>query len=120
MNLIALFFVLLFALPAAAFAGTATLTWTANTEADLAGYKVYRGTSACAAPSTVLTPLATVGKVVTYTDSTIPAFDGELCYEITAIDVAGNESAHSTRASKAVNLVPPSAPSTPTIGTVTP
>lgn len=96
--------------PTLAFSADAVLTWTANTEPDLAGYKIYRSTSACAVPTTVLSPLTSVGVVTTYTDTALPAFEGELCYEITAIDVAGNESAHSNRVKKAVNLVPPVAP----------
>lgn len=98
-----------------AFAGSADLSWTANTETDLAGYKVYRGNGVCAIGP--LQPLlnasgvpVSLGKVTTFTDATVPVFDGSLCYEITAVDVAGNESAHSNRATKAVNLVPPVPP----------
>lgn len=97
-------------------APSAVLSWSANPEADLAGYKVYRGTGACGFGP--LQPLLTaagvpvsVGKVTTYTDANIPPFDGDLCYEITAFDTAGNESlVRSNRPIKVVNLVPPQAP----------
>lgn len=97
-----------------AFAASIKLTWTPNTEADLKGYKVYRGTGTC--PVGPLQPLTAnnvhveVGKVATYTDTTIPQIDGTVCYEITAIDLSGNESPRSNRATKTVNLVPPIAP----------
>lgn len=108
-----------------ALAGSATLTWTPNSEADLAGYHVYRGNGVCAPGP--LQPLldpagtpVTLGKVATYTDASVPSFDGSLCYELTAFDTGGNESVHSTRASKTVNLVPPVAPAGLVITTVTP
>lgn len=103
-------------------AGTANLTWTANTEPDLAGYKLYRGNGVCAVGP--LQPL--VGGVlipkpaISFSDTTVPNFDGNLCYELTAVDTAGNESPHSIRASKVVNLVPPAAPLDLQLVTVTP
>lgn len=90
-------------------ASTATLAWNANTDVDLAGYKIYRAVGICpVGPITTL--LSSVGKVVGYTDTTVPAVDGNLCYEITAIDTIGNESIHSNRAVKALNTIPPVAP----------
>ena len=38
-------FLLVFGIPALALAGSATLHWQANTESDLAGYRIYYGTS---------------------------------------------------------------------------
>ena len=105
-----------------ASAGTANLTWTANTEADLAGYKLYRGNGVCAVGP--LQPLGTgaliAAPATSFTDTTVPTFDGSLCYELTAVDTAGNESPRSIRATKAVNLVPPIAPTGLTITSVTP
>jgi hypothetical protein len=108
-----------------AYAANTTLTWTPNTESDLAGYKVYRGNGVCAIGP--LQPLVVGGSNVsvlvplaTYTDTTVPTFDGQLCYEITAFDTAGNESPHSVRATKAVNLIPPVAPAALSIGSVVP
>jgi hypothetical protein len=48
-------------LAAAMPAGTETLSWTANTETDVAGYKIYRGT----ASGTYGTPIATVSQPAT-------------------------------------------------------
>ncbi len=62
-----------------------TLTWTANTEADLEGYNIYRRageTRTKINPETV--------KDTTYTDSGLS--DGIYEYEITAVDGYGNES----------------------------
>lgn len=103
-----------------AWAASGVLTWTANTEVDLAGYKIYRGTTVavCAAATTPLPALVVnsvpvqVGKVTTYTDASLPAMDGTLCWEISAVDTAvpPNESGHSNRVSKVVNGLPPMAP----------
>lgn len=64
--------------------GTLRLTWAANTEADLAAYRVYRSGSA-------LSGFALVGTTET------PAFTdpvgGVTYYRVTAVDKAGNESA---------------------------
>ena len=84
---------------------TAILTWNANTEPDLAGYRIYRGFG-MAAP----TLLASVGKVTTYTDSTIPNLSQDVTYNLTAFDTAGNESAHGVSVTKTVDVNPPSAP----------
>lgn len=99
-----------------ALAADATLTWTANTEADLAGYKIYFATQSCAAQGP-LAPLMVggspvqVGKVITYKHVGLPVLDGTLCWEITAVDTSANESLRSNRVSKVVNQVPPAAPS---------
>lgn len=110
-----------------AFAASADLTWNANGEPDLAGYKLYRGNQACEAQGP-LAPLVINGTHVIvppvsapgFHDNTVPVFDGTLCYEVTAFDTANNESAVSNRASKVVNLIPPQAPTGMTIGTVAP
>lgn len=84
----------------------ATLTWTANTEADLAGYEVWRGLG-----SATPTLLVTLGKVTTYTDTTLPDLDQNVTYALKAFDTAGNRSPLSVSVSKVVNAVPPAAPS---------
>lgn len=96
-------------------AADATLSWNANTESDLAGYKVYFAQQNCAAqgplaPLSVAGSPVQVGKVTTYKHVGLPVMDGTLCWEITAFDTSGNESLRSSRVSKDVNQVPPVAP----------
>jgi len=97
------------------WAADAVLTWTANTETDLAGYKLYRANQSCTA-SGPLAPLmvngapAQVGKVNSFTDTNLSPFDGTLCWEISAFDLSGNESGRSNRVSKVLNTLPPLAP----------
>lgn len=99
-------------------AQTATLTWNANTETDLAGYKVFRGTGAACSGTAALpaltvasTPVTLDKALITYVDPTIPQTDGlSICYELSAYDTSGNESARSNRAVASVNSNPPLAP----------
>ena len=62
-----------------------TLAWTANTEADLDGYNIYRTSG-----ETKTRINTEIVKDITYIDSGLP--DGTYEYEITAIDIYGNES----------------------------
>lgn len=81
------------------------LTWTANTEADLAGYKIWRSISA--GPLALLT---SVGKVTSYTDNALPNVDTTLGYALSAIDTVGNESAKCPIVTTMVNANPPAVP----------
>ena len=95
------------------FAGTATLTWDANTEPDLASYKVYydttsrTGTLPCANAGYLSN--INVGNVTTYTFNNLT--DGATYYfAVSAYDTTGNESTCSTQQSKvipAVDSTPP-------------
>lgn len=59
------------------------LKWPANTESDIAGYRVYRDGK----------PLKTItGRTTTYTDTSVVGW-ATYYYQITAFDIAGNESA---------------------------
>ena len=81
-----------------ATSGTATLNWLANSESDLVGYKVYRGTTSGAYGA----PIAVLGN--TATTHTISALENGTTYffVITAYDAAGNESSYSNEVSKSV------------------
>jgi chitodextrinase len=77
---------------------SATLTWTANTESDLAGYKVYRATASGAYGA----PIATLqGNVPNYVATGLQN-GTTYFFVITAYDTAGNESGWSNEISKSI------------------
>ena len=76
---------------------SATLTWTANTETDLAGYKVYRST----ASGSYGAPIATLGKTTGYSAGSLST-GTTYFFVITAYDSAGNESSYSNEVSKSI------------------
>lgn len=76
--------------------GSATLTWSANTEEDLAGYNVYVGTQ----PGVYGSPIP-AGLNTTYTVGNLTG--GRTYYfSVTAFDTSGNESEHSIEVSKPI------------------
>lgn len=98
-------------------AGTAVLTWDAYTPpSDFAAFRFYRANQNCTAQGPLQPLAATLTKPASgplptsYTDATVPNIDGTVCYEMTAVDTAGNESLRSNRAAKVVNLDPPPVP----------
>ena len=87
-----------------------TLAWDANTETDLAGYKVHYGTA-----SGRYTTSVDVHKVTTASIGTLTA--GQTYYfVVTAYDVSGNESGYSNQVSYSVAAAngAPATPATPT------
>jgi len=73
--------------------GSIALTWNANTEADLAGYRVYRSDQTGGPYSRLNTTTVTEPS---YNDTTAPM--GELFYVVTAVDAIENESPYSNEA----------------------
>ncbi|MFN3652453.1 MAG: fibronectin type III domain-containing protein [Armatimonadota bacterium] len=90
----------------ASWTGSAVaLKWTANTESDLAGYRLERGTSA-----TSLSPLASPSTPA-YQDGSVSA-GATYYYRVKAVDKSGNVSG----ASAAVSVSVPASPPPPTSG----
>lgn len=83
----------------AAATSSATLTWTANKESDLAGYKIYRATASGAYGI----PIATLqgNNVVTYVATGLQS-GTTYFFVVTAYDSAGNESTVSNEVSKSI------------------
>jgi hypothetical protein len=77
---------------------SATLTWNANTESDLAGYKIYRATTS----GVYGAPIATLqGNVTTYIAAGLQV-GTTYFFVITAYDSAGNESPRSNEVSRSI------------------
>jgi hypothetical protein len=74
-----------------------TLTWAANVEPDLAGYKIYVGTNS-GAYSFPGSPFV-IGKVASYSISNLPKGQTYF-FALSAYDSAGNESVLSAEVSK--------------------
>ena len=86
----------------------ATLTWNANSEPDLAGYRVYQcSRQPCTRSSGKASPLATLGKVTSFNIGTPAVIQ---YYFITAYDFANNESGESSLATYTPAGAPPPSP----------
>jgi len=75
------------------------LTWTANGESDLAGYKIYIGTAS--GTYNFLGSPFVAGKVTSYTVAGLPKGQTYV-FAISAYDSAGNESGLSAEVSKSL------------------
>lgn len=84
---------LLFALNTSALAINASLSWDANTESDLSGYKIYFGMASGSYGNPV-----DVGNTTSHTFSDLA--DGTYYFTVTALDTSGNESLFSNEVSK--------------------
>jgi hypothetical protein len=109
-----LFMTVLFmtAVPAISFADTnVTLSWSANTENDMAGYRVYRGNQA-GGPYTQVGSDVACGPNETacceLVDMGVP--DGTYFWVATAYDVAGNESGYSNEVTDTLDSIAPAPP----------
>ena len=86
----------------------ATLTWNANTESDLAGYRVYQcSEQPCSRASGMASVLATVGSVTSFNIGTPTVTQ---YYFVTAYDSANNESHESNLATFTPTGSDPSSP----------
>jgi hypothetical protein len=82
-----------------AVAGDVTLAWDAVSATDLAGYKVYYGTSS----GVYLSPITVPGTQTSYTVTSSHFQPGQFYYfAVTAIDSLGNESGFSNEVSKMI------------------
>src|SRR5438876_6257837 len=98
--------------PALSSAAQVTLAWDPNTETDLAGYKLYYGTSSGSYPSSV-----DVGNLTSYTLSGL--LEGRIYYfAATAYNLSLGESGFSNEVNKAIaDVTPPTVSITaPTTG----
>jgi hypothetical protein len=82
------------------------LSWNANSEPDLAGYRVYRSTTADGGYDEISSGLV---PATTYTD-TVPNA-GTYYYVVTAVDLSGNVSGNSNEAPATATDPPPVTPS---------
>lgn len=90
----------------AAPAATVQISWDANSEPDLAGYRIYSGTQSGNYGEPV-----DVGNVTEHVMQIAPEYGATYYFALTAYDTSGNESGHSDEASV---FVPDSAaPETP-------
>ena len=92
--------VLLFA--ASAFSADVKLVWDANSETDLAGYKVYRS-------DTEGGPYTKTGNNIVvpeteFTDRNVP--NGTWYYAVTAFNTGGSESGYSNEVNQTINEAP--------------
>lgn len=101
--------VLVLFLTAAAEAATVKISWNANIEADLAGYKLYYGTASGAYG----TPID-VGNVTSYTVTVNPQVTTTYYVALTAYDTSGNESVKSDETSITVTVADTTPPAKPT------
>ena len=90
-------------------AAVVDISWNANTEADLAGYKLYYGTT-----SGVYGLPVDVGKVTSYSVTVNPKVTTTYYVTLTAYDMSGNESPKSDEASITVTVADTTPPAKPT------
>ncbi len=82
--------------------GVVSLFWPANPEPDVAGYNLYRSEDENAPPATWLKLNPQLRVPITFRDERVQV-GKRYCYQITAVDTAGNESARSETKCEVVN-----------------
>lgn len=94
---------------ASAATTTVNLAWDANTEVDLAGYKLYQATQVSGVCGTFTVVQPTILKPAT-TTSVTGLVDGAYCWKLTAYDTVNNESGFSNTVTFSSDTTPPAAP----------
>ena len=107
--LILLFSAMVFAAPGDTISKSVRVSWDANTESDLAGYKIYHAGELLA---DVPDPLATSFEIIVENLT-----EGENIFNLTAYDTSGNESFFSNDAILVYDSTTPAVPSNVTIQT---
>lgn len=88
-----------------------TLQWDANTEADLAGYRLYKSTTSGSYTFGAANAVASYGKVTTGAADVTGAEGQRVYFVLTAFDLTGNESGPSNEVSYVIpDTTPPAAP----------
>ncbi|MEO6727199.1 MAG: hypothetical protein ABIU20_08130, partial [Blastocatellia bacterium] len=86
----------------ASIGGTVSLFWPLNQETDVAGYNVYRAEEENPPPEKWIKLNPQLHKTASFRDDRVQV--GKLYfYQITAVDIYGNESARSITVSETVN-----------------
>lgn len=97
------------ALGSAAWAATLTVMWDANTEEDLAGYRLYQSDTAGAYTYGTEHAISDV-PAGTETATVQDIADGTWFWVLTAYDTSGNESLPSNEVTKTIDGTAPNAP----------
>lgn len=92
-----------------------TFTWDANTEPDLAGYRIYQSASSgvyvYGVDGNAVLDIPVLDIPVGTTIGTIQVSDGIWYWIVTAYDTSGNESGPSNEVTAVLDSVPPGSPS---------
>lgn len=106
--------ILVFSVGMAQAASNITFEWDANSESDLAGYRLYQSQTS---GNYISVPVMTIpAGTETAVLSDIP--DGTYFWVLTAYDVAGNESGYSNEVTASLDSVPPVPPEGLLIGAI--
>jgi fibronectin type 3 domain-containing protein len=87
-----------------------TATWNANSEADLAGYNIYRSTTHGSGYVKINTAPIPKSATPTFVDNINGSVQATYYYVVTAIDTSGNESGHSNEGSIHIDTSAPAPP----------